>query len=70
LVWIALQGEGYGIHGTPEPGNIGKTASHGCVRLANWDALDLAQMVRKGTRVSFINGKPLPTRMEPEAKNE
>ena len=70
LVWIALQGEGYGIHGTPEPGNIGKTASHGCVRLANWDALDLAQMVHKGTRVSFINGKPSATEMEPEAKTE
>jgi hypothetical protein len=39
------------------------------VRLANWDALDLAQMVHKGTRVSFINGKPTGTRMQPESEN-
>ena len=55
LVWIALTGEGYGIHGTPEPDKVGKTASHGCVRLTNWDALELASMVDKGTPVEFRN---------------
>jgi lipoprotein-anchoring transpeptidase ErfK/SrfK len=53
-VWIGLTGEGYGIHGTPEPGKVGKTQSHGCVRLANWDALQLASDVSKGISVDFV----------------
>jgi lipoprotein-anchoring transpeptidase ErfK/SrfK len=53
VVWIDLSKEHYGIHGTPEPAAVGKTASHGCVRLTNWDALRLAGMVRPGTRVVF-----------------
>jgi len=52
--WIDL-GNGYGIHGTPNPEHISKTESHGCVRLTNWDAQALAKMVRKGTKVEFIN---------------
>jgi lipoprotein-anchoring transpeptidase ErfK/SrfK len=52
--WIDL-GDGYGIHGTPEPQNIGKTHSHGCVRLTNWDAEALGKMVHKGTKVDFID---------------
>src|SRR5215813_4939527 len=52
--WIDL-GDGYGIHGTPDPAHIGKTESHGCVRLTNWDAQALAKMVRKGVKVDFIN---------------
>ena len=56
LVWIGLRpGEGYGIHGTPEPEKVGKTASHGCVRLTNWDALELADHVRKGVQVDFVD---------------
>jgi lipoprotein-anchoring transpeptidase ErfK/SrfK len=44
LVWINLSAPPYGIHGTPAPENIGETESHGCIRLTNWDALDLASM--------------------------
>jgi lipoprotein-anchoring transpeptidase ErfK/SrfK len=51
--WIDLSKDGYGIHGTPEPRLIGKTSSHGCVRLTNWDAAELAQAVTKGTKVEF-----------------
>lgn len=47
--WIDLTKDGYGIHGTPEPSKIGKTASHGCVRLTNWDAASLAKAVDPGT---------------------
>jgi lipoprotein-anchoring transpeptidase ErfK/SrfK len=54
VVWIGLTGEGYGIHGTPEPGKVGKTQSNGCVRLTNWDASQLASAVSKGTSVDFI----------------
>ena len=55
LVWIDLSAPSYGIHGTPEPDKIGKTESHGCIRLTNWDALDLAGMVHKGTVVKFLD---------------
>jgi lipoprotein-anchoring transpeptidase ErfK/SrfK len=53
LVWIDLSKEHYGIHGTPEPSTIGRTESHGCVRLTNWDAVRLASLVKPGTRVLF-----------------
>jgi lipoprotein-anchoring transpeptidase ErfK/SrfK len=55
LVWIALNKEHYGIHGSPEPSTIGRTESHGCVRLTNWDALKLAGMVKPGTKVVFTD---------------
>ena len=48
LVWIDLSKEHYGIHGTPVPSTIGKTESHGCIRLTNWDVLELADMVSPG----------------------
>ncbi|WDM69818.1 L,D-transpeptidase family protein [Xanthomonas cucurbitae] len=44
-VWIDLSKPHYGLHGTPEPGHVGKTESHGCVRLTNWDAVALADVV-------------------------
>ena len=53
-MWIDL-GDGYGIHGTPDPSKISKTESHGCVRLTNWDAQALGKMVHKGIKVDFIN---------------
>jgi lipoprotein-anchoring transpeptidase ErfK/SrfK len=53
LVWIDISKEHYGLHGTPEPSTIGRTESHGCVRLTNWDALRLASIVKPGTRVVF-----------------
>lgn len=53
VVWIGLSAEGYGIHGTPEPSKVGKSQSHGCVRLTNWDALQLASAVKKGIPVEF-----------------
>ena len=53
VVWINLSREHYGIHGTPEPGRVGHTASHGCVRLTNWDALTVAGLVQPGTPVIF-----------------
>jgi lipoprotein-anchoring transpeptidase ErfK/SrfK len=53
-VWIALDKPTYGVHGTPEPSTIGKTSSHGCVRLTNWDAQELAKMVEPGVTVEFV----------------
>ncbi len=54
VVWIDLSKEHYGIHGTPEPQTIGRTQSHGCVRLTNWDAARLAEMVSQSTKVEFV----------------
>lgn len=48
VVWIDLSKEHYGIHGTPEPSKIGKTESHGCIRLTNWNATAVAAAVSPG----------------------
>lgn len=48
VVWIDLSKEHYGIHGTPEPSKIGKTQSHGCIRLTNWDVTTVSQAVASG----------------------
>jgi lipoprotein-anchoring transpeptidase ErfK/SrfK len=54
-VWIDLTEPTYGIHGTPEPSKIDKSYSHGCVRLTNWDAEELARLVKIGAVVSFVD---------------
>ncbi|MYM68399.1 L,D-transpeptidase family protein [Pseudoduganella sp. FT55W] len=51
LAWIDLSIEHYGIHGTPEPGKIGKTQSHGCVRLTNWDVMQVVRSLGRGATV-------------------
>ena len=62
LAWVGLDLPGYGIHGTPKPELIGKTGSHGCFRLTNWDALKFAGFAREGMPVKIINpDKTSPT---------
>ncbi|UVW30236.1 L,D-transpeptidase [Massilia sp. H6] len=51
VVWIDLSKPHYGIHGTPVPGNVGKTESHGCIRLTNWSAAEVASAVAAGLEV-------------------
>jgi len=53
VIWIALNKKGIGLHGTAEPETIGRAISHGCVRLANWDAVRLAQKIKPGVPVSI-----------------
>jgi lipoprotein-anchoring transpeptidase ErfK/SrfK len=53
VVWIGINREHYGLHGTPEPSKVGHAESHGCVRLTNWDAARVASLVRVGTPVVF-----------------
>jgi len=65
LVWIGLNKECYGIHGSPEPEAISRQQSHGCVRLTNWDALDLAAMVAPGIPVEFAGGADEAAMTEP-----
>lgn len=59
IVWIALDKPTYGIHGAPDPQLIGKRSSSGCVRLTNWDAIELANAVKAGVVVKFV-GTPAP----------
>lgn len=53
--WIDLTEPTYGIHGTPEPSQISKSSSHGCIRLTNWDAAELAKLVKPGVKVTFVD---------------
>jgi lipoprotein-anchoring transpeptidase ErfK/SrfK len=63
--WIGLSAKGYGIHGTAEPDKVGKSASHGCVRLTNWDARTLGDNIRRGTPVVFLDA-PAETSSRPQ----
>ena len=53
VVWIDINKEHFGLHGTPEPSTIGRTESHGCIRLTNWDAAKLGRLVSPGTKVTI-----------------
>jgi lipoprotein-anchoring transpeptidase ErfK/SrfK len=53
VMWIALNKKGIGLHGTSEPDTIGRSSSHGCVRLANWDVVRLAERIKLGVAVSI-----------------
>jgi lipoprotein-anchoring transpeptidase ErfK/SrfK len=53
VVWINLSKDGYGIHGAPAAAEVGKAGAHGCVRLTNWDARELARGVSPGVKVVF-----------------
>ncbi|MGH1557072.1 L,D-transpeptidase family protein [Caulobacter segnis] len=55
--WIDLTKDTYGIHGTPDPKLVNKRASHGCVRLTNWDAKELGSAVNKGAKVIFMGAE-------------
>jgi lipoprotein-anchoring transpeptidase ErfK/SrfK len=54
VAWIGLDKPGYGMHGTPGPEQVGRTESHGCFRLANWDAEYLVKLVWIGMPVLVV----------------
>ena len=54
VAWLDLTKEHYGIHGTPEPHLIGKTQSHGCLRMTNWDVMRLSLIMKPGFRAKFV----------------
>ena len=54
VAWIGLDRPGYGMHGTPVPEQVGRTESHGCFRLANWDAEYLLKLVWIGMPVEVV----------------
>lgn len=53
VAWLDLTKEHYGIHGTPEPQTIGRSESHGCIRMTNWDVLRLSRMLKPGFKAVF-----------------
>ncbi len=53
IMWIALNKKGIGIHGTDDPDSIGRSASHGCIRLANWDVVKVAELAKPGMAVKI-----------------
>lgn len=61
-VWIALSADTYGIHGAPNPSEVSKTQSHGCIRLTNWDAVELGRAVSVGVPVTIQEGSGLAAR--------
>ena len=61
VVWIALSKPHFGIHGTADPESIGYASSHGCVRLANWDAGDVGHRVTPGVQVEFLDTRETQT---------
>ncbi|MBG87767.1 MAG: hypothetical protein CMO80_12805 [Verrucomicrobiales bacterium] len=63
--WIGLDKPGYGIHGTPNPAKIGRTESHGCFRLANWDASYLLLLITRETAVIVETGDAPDPKPEP-----
>jgi lipoprotein-anchoring transpeptidase ErfK/SrfK len=60
VMWIGLNRPGIGIHGTNDPQTIGRSASHGCMRTANWDVVRLAKMITKGMTVEIEGPPPEP----------
>jgi lipoprotein-anchoring transpeptidase ErfK/SrfK len=61
VVWIALSKPHFGIHGTSDPDSIGYASSHGCVRLTNWDARDVAHRIKPGVQVEFVDTRTAET---------
>jgi lipoprotein-anchoring transpeptidase ErfK/SrfK len=66
VMWIGLNKPGIGIHGTNSPQTIGRSASHGCMRTANWDVVRLAKLITKGMTVVISGPEPAPKRERPE----
>jgi len=60
VMWIGLNKPGIGIHGTNQPQTIGRSASHGCMRTANWDVPRLAKLITKGMMVTIEGPAPIP----------
>jgi hypothetical protein len=66
VMWIGLNRPGIGIHGTNQGQTIGRSASHGCMRTANWDVVRFAKLVTKGMTVIIEGPKSIPRPPPPE----
>lgn len=61
VVWVALSKPHFGVHGTSDPDSIGYASSHGCVRLTNWDAADVAHRLQPGVKIEFLDTRSAAT---------
>lgn len=61
VVWVALSKPHFGVHGTSDPDSIGYASSHGCVRLTNWDASDVAHRLQPGVQIEFLDTRAAAT---------
>jgi len=68
VMWIGLSKPGIGIHGTNQPQTIGRSASHGCMRTANWDVVRLTKQITKGMTVIIEGPPPVPRPVYAKAK--
>ncbi len=59
IFWAGLDKSGIGIHGTSAPESIGRSTSHGCIRLANWDAIRFSRLVNAGAPVDIDVAPPV-----------
>jgi lipoprotein-anchoring transpeptidase ErfK/SrfK len=53
--WMGISSPGVGIHGTPDPGSIGYSVSHGCIRMRISDAEWLFNRITVGTTVFIVS---------------
>ena len=61
VVWVALSKPHFGVHGTSDPDSIGYASSHGCVRLTNWDAREVAHRLQPGVKIEFLDTRRTST---------
>ena len=61
VVWVALSKPHFGVHGTSDPDSIGYASSHGCVRLTNWDAKEVAHRLQPGIKIEFLDTRAAST---------
>lgn len=66
ILWMGLNKPGIGIHGTNNPETIGRAGSHGCIRMANWDAARIKELVTVGTKVTIYLGEGIPLATPPK----
>ncbi len=65
VLWMGLNKPGIGIHGTNNPETIGRAGSHGCIRMANWDAARVKDLVTVGNKVTIYLGEGIPLAPSP-----
>lgn len=70
IMWIGLNRPGIGLHGTNQPQTIGRSASHGCMRVANWDVIRLSKLITKGMTVVIEGPEPIARPVPVLAENE
>jgi lipoprotein-anchoring transpeptidase ErfK/SrfK len=65
VVWVALSKPHFGVHGTSDPDSIGYASSHGCVRLTNWDAQEVAHRLSPGIKIEFLDTREAAAAAQP-----